>query len=231
MSKAIRQIILFAAVAALTACTRSVGLGGATAVPTSALGATSPAEATMNAIRSAFLTQTAQAHGATPLVAATPTFVSLATLPMTQAATSAATLPATAVGASPTVRPLSTATFPAIPTATPGVPASYTLKQDEFPYCIARRFNVDPEELLSLNGLSGTSLYYEGLVLRIPQSGAKFPGPRALVAHPANYVVKSGDTIYSIACTFGDVDPNGIILANSLTSPYTLTPGSTIRVP
>ena len=235
MLKAIRLIILLAAVATVTACTRSVGPGGATAAPTSALGATSPAEATMNAIRSAFLTQTAQAHGAssaTPIVAASPTFVSLATLPMTtQAATSAATLPATVVGASPTVRPLATATFPAIATATPGVPSTYTLKQDEFPYCIARRFNVDPEELLSLNGLSRTSLYYEGLALRIPQSGVKFPGPRALVAHPANYVVKSGETIYSIACMFGDADPNAIILANSLTSPYTLTPGSTIRVP
>ncbi|MCX6025369.1 MAG: LysM peptidoglycan-binding domain-containing protein [Chloroflexi bacterium] len=227
MSKAIRQVVLLAAVAALAACTRSVGPGGPTSAPTTALGATSPAEATMNAIRSAFLTQTAQAHGATPLVAATPTFVSLATLPLTQAATSAATV----VGPSPTVRPLATATFPAIPTATPGVPSSYTLKQDEFPYCIARRFNVDPEELLSLNGLSRTSLYYEGLALRIPQSGAKFPGPRALVAHPATTVVKSGESIYSIACMFGDVDPNAIILANSLTSPYTLTPGSTIRIP
>ena len=231
MSKAIRQVILLAAVAALAACTRSVGPGGPSSAATTALGATSPAEATMNAIRSAFLTQTAQAHGATPLVAATPTFVSLATLPVTQAATSAATSAATVVGPSPTVRPLTTATFPAIPTATPGVPASYTLKQDEFPYCIARRFNVDPEELLSLNGLSSTSLYYEDLVLRIPQTGAKFPGARALVAHPATYVVKSGDSIYSIACTYGDVDPNAIIVANSLTSPYTLTPGSTIRIP
>jgi LysM repeat protein len=227
MSKAIRQVVLLAAVAALAACTRSVGPGGPTSAPTTALGATSPAEATMNAIRSAFLTQTAQAHGATPLVAATPTFVSLATLPLTQAATSAATV----VGPSPTVRPLATATFPAIPTATPGVPTSYTLKQDEFPYCIARRFNVDPDELLSLNGLSRTSLYYEGLALRIPQSGAKFPGPRALVAHPVTTVVKSGESIYSIACMFGDVDPNAIILANSLTSPYTLIPGSTIRIP
>jgi LysM repeat protein len=228
MSKAIRQIILLAAVASLAACTRSVGLGGPTSAPTSALGATSPAEATMNAIRSAFLTQTAQAHGATPLVAATPTFISLATLPVTQAATSAAT---TVVGASPTVRPLATATFPAIATATPGIPTSYTLKEGEFPYCIARRFNVDPEELLSLNGLSSTSLYFEGLALRIPQSGVKFPGSRALIAHPANYVVKSGETIYSIACMYGDVDPNAVILANSLTSPYSLTPGSTIRVP
>ncbi len=234
MSNVIRKLILLAAVAALAACTRSVGPGGGTAVPTSPLGATSPAEATMNAIRSAFLTQTAQAHvasEASPVIAATPTFVSLATLPMTQAATSAATLPATTVGASPTVRPLATATFAAIATATPGIPSSYTLKQDEFPYCIARRFNVDPEELLSLNGLSRTSLYYEGLVLRIPQTGAKFPGPRALIAHPASYVVKSGETIYMIACMYGDVDPNAIILANSLTSPYTLTPGSTIRVP
>src|SRR4030067_683875 len=95
------------------------GRGAGPRHPT-ARGAPPPAEATMNAIRSAFLTQTAQAHGATPLVAATPTFVSLATLPVTQAATSAATSAATAVGPTPTVRPLSTATFPPIVTATPG---------------------------------------------------------------------------------------------------------------
>ena len=37
---------------------------------------------------------------------------------------------------------------------TPVVPTSHVLQQGEFPYCLARRFNVDPNTLLSVNGLS-----------------------------------------------------------------------------
>ena len=44
-----------------------------------------------------------------------------------------------------------------VATATPGRPASYTLMQGEFPYCIARRFNVNQSELLTLNGLSSSA--------------------------------------------------------------------------
>src|SRR5215207_5419710 len=57
-------------------------------------------------------------------------------------------------------------------------PATYTLQRGEFPYCIARRFDVNPEELLSLNGLSDGTIYYPNLSLRVPQSGS-FPGTRA----------------------------------------------------
>ena len=55
--------------------------------------------------------------------------------------------------------------------------------------------------------------------MRIPQNGSGFPGDRTLRAHPTTYTVQSGDTIYSIACLFGDVDPEAIAFVNNLTKP------------
>jgi len=118
-----------------------------------------------------------------------------------------------------------------IPTVTPGLPATYTLQKGEFVYCIARRFNVDPAAMLTLNGLGQSSYVYEGMSLKIPQSGDKFPDGRALKKHPATYTVTAGDTIYSIACKFGDVEPWAIAMANNLAAPFTLTSGSVINIP
>ena len=74
-------------------------------------------------------------------------------------------------------------------------------------------------------------LVYEGMSLKIPQTGGKFPDGRALKKHPAKYTVVSGDTIYSIACKYGDVEPWAIAMANNLAAPYTLTVGSVINIP
>jgi LysM repeat protein len=116
------------------------------------------------------------------------------------------------------------------PTATPGKPASYTLLHGEFPYCIARRFNVNPVDLLSLNGLNMDSLPATGATLNIPTSGT-FPGERALKAHPTTYTVRTGDTIGMVACYFGDVDPNTIYAANGLTAGAALTAGQVLQIP
>jgi LysM repeat protein len=110
-------------------------------------------------------------------------------------------------------------------------PASYTLQYGEFPYCIARRFNVDPDALLSASGLTSPDLYYPGLVLSIPQSGA-FPGTRMLASHPATYTVASSDeTLYSIACKYGDVEPGALASANGLSTGATLSVGQQIKIP
>ena len=114
---------------------------------------------------------------------------------------------------------------------TPGIPQTYTLQKFEFPFCIARRFNLNQNELLSLNGLGLNSVVPVGFVLRIPQTGNSFAGTRALQKHPTTYTVVAGDTIYKVACQFGSVDPNGIIAVNKLKSPYTLNPGEKIAIP
>ena len=122
----------------------------------------------------------------------------------------------------------------ALPTSAPvGTrPSEYTLHRGEFPYCIARRFDVDPQTLLSLNGLSSGTIFYADRTLRIPQSGS-FPGTRALRSHPATYTVSSsGETLYGVACLFGDVRPEDIAAANSLSLTDTpLTSGKQLSIP
>jgi LysM repeat protein len=112
------------------------------------------------------------------------------------------------------------------------VPDTYTLKNGEFPYCIARRFNIAPSALLSANGLNTTSVTYPGTVLKIPKDAANFnQGARALRQHPTTYTIRAGDTVNSIACLFGDVDPRAIEDKNNLTGAYTLNVGQTLQIP
>jgi LysM repeat protein len=117
-----------------------------------------------------------------------------------------------------------------VPTATPGRPATYTLMEGEFLYCIARRFNVNPDELLALNGFSESQILQPGTQLRIPATGS-FPGNRSLHPHPAQYTVGVNDTIYSIACYFGDLDPTSIAAANGLSLTSPLTTGRFLNIP
>jgi LysM repeat protein len=155
------------------------------------------------------LTNTAIAS--TPIVSTIPAITSTATLAVG--------------GVQPTTGPL--------PTSAPvgARPASYTLQRGEFPYCLARRFDVNPQELLTRNGLTTAEAYNltPGTVLSIPQSGS-FPGTRALRPHAPYTVGSSTETVYSVACLFGDVDPGRIIEVNNL-SGTTLTSGQQLSIP
>ncbi|MBG7610248.1 MAG: LysM peptidoglycan-binding domain-containing protein [Anaerolineae bacterium] len=121
---------------------------------------------------------------------------------------------------------------PAGEVKTYSVPSSYTLKSGEFLFCIARRFNIAPNVMMSANNMSDTTLVYAGDVLIIPQNAPVYNlGDRSLRAHPTTYVVQSGDTVNSIACLFGDVDPRNIEAVNNLTGAYTISVGQTIQIP
>ena len=135
-----------------------------------------------------------------------------------------------------TVNPALTSTTAtlALPTSAPvGTrPTEWTLKKGEFPYCIARRFDVNPDALLSLNGLSSGNIFYPNRTLKIPQTGS-FPGTRALRNHPTSYTVaSSSETVYGIACLFGDVRPEDIARASNLASAdVALTSGQQLSIP
>ncbi len=120
-------------------------------------------------------------------------------------------------------------------TAPGGVPATYVLQQGEFPFCIARRYNVDPVDLLRLNNLNDWESTHlsPGLTLQIPQTGNPFPGTRALSPHPTSYTVTgSNDTnLYAVACLYGDVFPDAIAQANNLPLSTVLTAGQQISIP
>jgi len=227
MSKKFIAILAVGMVLALflVACERSASTAP---LPTPTATGNAPVTDPMRMLQ-ALATQTAMAGGGIP-ANNTPT------PDLTSSPTVEGTLPSpTPTSLIPPTGAPGTTTTPAAPLAItvtpPARPATYTLHQGEFPYCIARRFNVDPDALLTLNGLSGGQTFSPGLVLTIPQTAAAFPSTRALIQHPATYAVLSGDTIYAIACKYGDVDPLAIAAVNGLSSPYTLTTGQSLNIP
>jgi LysM repeat protein len=171
-----------------------------------------------------FATQTAMAESGVVEATSTPT------------ATPGSPLPA---GTETVDLPTTTSTVivevPNTPGPTPVItrPATYTLMKGEFPFCIARRFNLNQYELLNLNGLTLAQGNYlpVGYTLKIPQTGNPFVGERGLRAHPATYTVTGDETIYKVACIYGDVAPESIIAVNNLAAPYTLTVGQQLSIP
>ncbi len=185
------------------------------ATPTAEISFPTPKE-TENSV-ALILTQTAMANQTPAVVVSTPTPQVVVQTPQTQAATPTPVIVQPDASWSPT----------------PGLPQTYALQSGEFPYCIARRFNLDFAAFQNANpnvNFSGGK-FSPGLTLNIPSGTSWNAGARALKAHPTTYTVAAGDTIYIVACKFGDVDPNGIIAVNALQSPYTLTAGKTIKIP
>lgn len=218
---------------ALSACTRSLSSAPDTtgqqplATPTITNGLPTAVTADAMAELMAFGTQTAMAEQG--LSAATTEAPDANITPMAPAATTEAPPTPTPVLEMPTATP-----EPLVVPAAPPVPPSYTLHQGEFPYCLARRFNINPDQLLAANNLNPEQarIYYPGLTLTIPQNASPFPGERALRPHPATYTVVSADeTIYSIACKYGDVDPITLAEYNNLSAPYSLSIGQTLNIP
>lgn len=138
-----------------------------------------------------------------------------------------------------TVVPGATTVTPSVvvPTISSTRPASYTMQQGEWPFCIARRFNVNPDELATLNGLVDSQIVQPGLVLRIPQTGNPFPADRAWHSHPATFTVGTTadfgayNTVYAVACWYGDVFPESIAKQNNIPLSATLTAGQLLSIP
>lgn len=138
---------------------------------------------------------------------------------------------ATAVGILlPTNTPVPNPTAtPLPPTPVMTRPLTHTVQSGETIYCLARRYDVDPAEMLALNNYN--SWLSVGDVLEVPQSGSWPTEDRAQLPHPDTWTVSAGETVYSIACEYGDVWPEAIIAVNGLSAPYDLTPGQVLQIP
>jgi LysM repeat protein len=237
-------IILIITTVVISACTQSLSqplTSAATLIPTGLFVSPFPSVENPMAMIEEFAkatasAQTAAASNGTP---GTPQSIVTGTIltPQTGGTGTPSPTPGTPTNAIATTPVFVVTTVtPGGPTATsipPGSrPSTYTLMKNEFPYCIARRFNVDPEDLLLLNGLSSGDVYMAGTTLKIPQTGV-FPGDRSLRNHPDTYTVtgSSDDTVYGVACKYGDVDPAAIASANGISVSAPLTIGQQIRIP
>jgi LysM repeat protein len=155
----------------------------------------------------------------TPATPTTSTIITVATTPVVTTQVTSIVGTPVIVGTVPTMGPK---------------PTSYTLQKGEWPYCIARRFNVNPDELLTLSHLTSaqSNALMPGQVLTIPQTNNPFPSDRALHTHPTTYTVPSVDTtVYGVACYFGDVDPAQIAAANGIAVSAALTTGQKLAIP
>ncbi len=99
----------------------------------------------------------------------------------------------------------------------------YTVKKGDSLYNIARRYSTTVNEIISLNNLKTINLSI-GQQLVIPETG------ESVVSLPkyTNYVVKKGDTLYSIARSFGTT-VDQIIKDNNLNT-NVLTIGQNLKI-
>lgn len=97
----------------------------------------------------------------------------------------------------------------------------YTVKSGDNLYSIARRYGLTMNELMEYNNL-GTTLLSIGQVLKIPTK-------QTITPSETTYVVKSGDSLYSIARKY-NTTVNDLMKYNNLTSNL-LSIGQTLKIP
>ena len=199
-----RNITMLALLAIVAACTRSAS----TPPPGEGEGEApvDSQQATMEAVRSALLTQTAEAGGGGEAV---PT---------------EAPPEATAMPEGETETP---------PTEVGIVYVEYTVQDGDSITSIAAAFGVDPQAIVDLNELGSPSEVTVGMMLKIPPSTgqAATPEPTSVAGGGGTvHVVKPGEWIWQIARTYG-VDPNAIIEANDLANPSLIFPGLELIIP
>jgi LysM repeat protein len=113
-----------------------------------------------------------------------------------------------------------------IPSSSGGTPTVYIVQRGDTLYSIARRFGTTYQVLASINNLRNPRLIYAGQRLIIP--GPSTPGPTP----PAQrvYIVRRGDTLWSIALRFGTT-PWAIAVANGLQNPSLIYVGQRLIIP
>ena len=90
----------------------------------------------------------------------------------------------------------------------------YTVKSGDTLYKIATKYNTTPQKIIDLNYLPNTNIV-PGQVLRIPETYTKEED--MYLPNYTNYIVKKGDTLYSIAKA-NNISVDTLIKDNSITN-------------
>lgn len=110
----------------------------------------------------------------------------------------------------------------------------YVVQSGDTLYSISRKSGVSLNQLLSLNGLSTSSLILPGQALSIGNTTpVSKPTTTTLVSNSSGangtYTVKAGDTLYSISRRFG-MSLSQLVSANGISTSSIIQPGETLRV-
>lgn len=96
----------------------------------------------------------------------------------------------------------------------------YTVREGNTLWGIANLFGTTVDEIKALNDIDPDNMIYPGQVLTIPVDR-----PRA----PMYYVVRPGDTLYSIARRYG-ITVDEILNMNKLGNPNLIYPGQILML-
>ncbi len=138
------------------------------------------------------------------------------------------------------------APVPAVVNQKTGTPRQYPVKANDNPTKIAGAFNIKTEELLAANNLKDGAILQPGQLLIIPTPK---PATKPVVAEPRKtdlaakqsdvpptrttpgvHVVKSGETMTSIAKKYG-LTPDALLKLNKITDAKKLQLGQTLTLP
>ncbi|MCX4364474.1 MAG: LysM peptidoglycan-binding domain-containing protein [Bacilli bacterium] len=104
----------------------------------------------------------------------------------------------------------------------------YVIKEGDTLYSIATKHNTTVDEIKKLNNLKGNTLTV-GNTLKLPESKPTKPTTPSISNKENTYIVKSGDTLYSIASKY-NTTVDEIKRINNLKN-NTLTIGSVLELP
>ena len=114
---------------------------------------------------------------------------------------------------------------------------NYLVQPGDTLYSIARRSGMSLSSLLTINGLSQSSVIYPGQSLTISQTNSRVATNSSYTAKPlasgvstsGTYTVQAGDTLYSIARRSG-MSLNTLLSINGLSQSSVIRPGQTLSV-
>lgn len=114
---------------------------------------------------------------------------------------------------------------------------NYLVQPGDTLYSIARRSGMSLNSLLTLNGLSQSSVIYPGQSLTISQSDSHVATKSSYTAKPlasgvstsGTYTVQAGDTLYGIARRSG-MSLNTLLSLNGLSQSSVIRPGQTLKL-
>ena len=110
---------------------------------------------------------------------------------------------------------------------------NYIVQPGDTLYSIARRSGMSLNTLLSINGLSQSSIIFPGQSLTVGQSDGRTVSagytPSKTTSTSGTYTVQAGDTLYSIARRSG-VSLNTLLSINGLSQSSVIRPGQTLSV-
>ncbi|MFV0275043.1 MAG: LysM peptidoglycan-binding domain-containing protein [Bacilli bacterium] len=77
----------------------------------------------------------------------------------------------------------------------------YEVQQGDTVYSIADKFNIEPKNLLEINGLNPSDMIYENEILLVPRNGTRV------------YFIKENETFHSIGSKL-DISPSDLVDLN-----------------